>query len=281
VDAASNPGAAWPKSGFAIANNKGFHLSVMAQSSGNGASAYLKCIDRDTSNVIAEHSWDGQGWARMFIDLQIGSSTSLVDIHLGCDTTEEYARFKDLIFYPYGVQSIPLPGWVREADQVKKVFRLKPEHFENPEIWLASFQGRHQAGWVPQVDKFATSQPGQLTSHTGTLNDPLYFVGRRQLDLDGPYIGGEDYAQGHYTPLRISLFNINMLWAVAALKMRLYQAMDAWPGSASYDKDWLKAQKTMVERQKNQCMMSASREMDRFLAADDVPMHYKRNFYGS
>lgn len=281
VAATTNPGAASPVAGFAIAENKGYHLSVMAHSSGGGSRAYIKCVDRATAHVIAEHSWDGQGWARMFIDLQIGTTTEVVDIELGCDTTGKYARFKDLIFYPFGERNIPLPGWVREADQVKKIFRLDAEHFENPELWLASYQGRSQAGWVPQIDKLATSGPGQLTSHTGRLEDPLYFVAKRQLDLDGPYIGGDDYVDGNYDPVHTSLFNINMVWAVAALKMRLYQAMDAWPGSASYDKDWLKAQKQTVERQKNQCMMTASREMDRFLTADEVPLHYKRNFYGS
>lgn len=280
LDASGGFGYAEPDGGFAVVGGKGYHLSVLARAAEVASPVTLRVVDDDTSTVIAEKSWSGTTWGRIFIDLQLPADTTAISIRLvPSDSSSGY--FKDLIFYPYGVNSVPLPGWIREEAQVKAVFKLTPQQFADPDIWLPQYDGVREQDWAPFIDRFSDHEQAVLLSKTRVLQDPLYAYVKRPASVDGYTMNGRSWSTSEQVLSYSTQLSSNRDWTAAAVKLRLYAMMNSWPGAAAFDKDWIKGQVDLAQRVVNESRAQAARQFQLLEEAPSRPRMVRRNFYGS
>ncbi len=179
--------------------------------------------------------------------MRVPATCKEVKIRLQTVTNAGVTHWTDVCVFAEGAHEITLPWWVREADQVQEVFRLRPETFFANNVWNAELGGhRIPNGWAVREQKYGD---GRLTlwSPSATTGLPMFFYGKRPASAYS-----SDTEEKH----------INGNYMNALLAEKVYNSMNG-ARSASLNVKWIDKRKSETKLEAKAERISQSKRIER------------------
>ncbi|HYE79426.1 MAG TPA: hypothetical protein VEI97_15685, partial [bacterium] len=82
---------------------------------------YVKARDTDNNQDIESATWDGEGWGVVEFTFTPTAAAEGFRILFGSDDSSAEGYLDEVIAYPLGLRTIPLPSWVTSRDQVRRL----------------------------------------------------------------------------------------------------------------------------------------------------------------
>jgi hypothetical protein len=206
---------------------KTYHLSALVRTSAASTTAELIAYDKTNSAAITSKTSVLQNTARLWFKFAAPATCYQVSVRLANQENSKTSLWDDVVCFREGTKDIALPWWVKNEDQVKGVFRLRPETV-GTNLWDSALTGIIDGNrWTFQDNAQGRGQL-RLVAQQGTINEPLYIYGTRN--------------EPAFTDENTDTRRIDGNWMQACLAYRVFAALMSSPNSGLLDMGWIKEQ---------------------------------------
>lgn len=156
---------------------KTVHVSAAVRCSAASTTAKLVLYDETNGVVLQSYTSTQLFPARIWFTFLIPSTCYSVSIRLTNVESGVTTEWDEVIFYAVSSSDIPLPWWVRNADQVKGIFELQAESI-GQQLWDTTLRGEDDARF-DVIPNFGGGSRFKAQAREGYLDWPLFIYGSR------------------------------------------------------------------------------------------------------
>ncbi len=160
-----------------VVGGKTYYLSALSRCGATGTTAELTLYDETNSAVIETITHSQLANVRPWKRIRVPSTCTSVTIRIGSSENSKTTYWDDVVFYGLEDYTISLPWWVKNPNQLKGVFRLRPEAVTD-NILSSSMRGEPDNRWDLQDSAFGMTRM-QLVGRRGYMDEPLFILGSR------------------------------------------------------------------------------------------------------
>ena len=212
--------------------SKQYYVSALVRCGDTSTTAKLLAYDETNSAAIDSKSIIRLGWVRLWFIFTAPATCYQISIRLSNEEDAVTTEWDDVILFGYDQQTISLPWWVKDFEQVKKVFRYIPSE-QAGNIVSAELRGEPDERWDIVDTSFGRGKL-QLKARVGAVTSPLFIFGvRNETAYD------DDNAD---TKL------VDEDYLLACVLYKLYSSLAGEPKEGYLDAKWLQTQATIWEK---------------------------------
>lgn len=160
-----------------IEPNRTYHASAVARCSAASTTAKLVAYDETNGAVIESKTSNRLYPARIWFTFQAPATCYSISLRLTNVEAGVTTEWDEVTFFSVNAVDLPMPWWVKNADQVKGVFQLEPLTItEN--LWDSTLRGEDDARFdtIPEYGGFGRFK---AQARQGAINWPVFIFGAR------------------------------------------------------------------------------------------------------
>lgn len=229
--AAGNSGSAYNTNPFNVEPNRKYAVSVVCYNT-VGVTLTLEAYNQSVGATIKTATWDRRYPGRIHFEFTTPSNCYNLRIFLrhgdnGIETNLSY--WDELCLYQADAADIALPWWVKNKNQIRGVFSLKPIDIGSTDgaAWDALLTGSFIQNYEIRDNAFGRGQL-RLVFQNGNLPGPLFIFGLRN--------------ETAFTNDNTDTKRVDQNLIIAALAYRVFKRLKTFPNSNAMQTKWIETQ---------------------------------------
>ena len=236
---------------FRVQPSKRYYLSGIVMANGSGTTGELRAYDITNTASIDSKTSSNLIPSRIAFEFTTPATCYEVQIRLITQEDTKTTLWDEIVLYAIDSDSIALPWWVKNKNQVKGVFELNLNNQLASNIYDAEINGNPTNKFIVRDTAFGRGQLRLIKQNGIGINKPLFIFGIRNEVA---------YATDTLDSKRV---DENLLFT--CLAHRVFSHLSKIPNSGISDTAWIKREAVDYEKQYIKLMRQQSERLEEII----------------